>query len=150
VKRLPIILLVVVGVAGFLAGWWCGVRAERRSQEASRLKTEWLRAKHGLEERPVFVHEAALERFRRDVGRYPTTGEGLLALLECPDGPDVAGKWRGPYLDTTLPYETEVLLKDPWGNDLQYLCPGEHHPAYYDLWSTGSSPDDPSTWITNW
>ena len=111
-KRLPIILIiVVVGVAYFLAGWWLGVRAERRSQEAGRLKTERGRAKHGLEERLVFVHEAALERFRRDVGRYPTTAEGLPAIFECPDTPDVAAKWRGPYLDTTLAYETELLLK---------------------------------------
>jgi general secretion pathway protein G len=150
VKALPAILLVVVPVVGFVAGWRLGVRAAWRSEEASRSKTASLRAKHGLEERLVFVHEAALERFRRDVGRYPTTVEGLRALFECPDDQDVAANWRGPYLDTTLPYEAEMLLKDMWGNDLQYLCPGDQHPAYYDLWSTGFDPDDPARWITNW
>jgi general secretion pathway protein G len=57
--------------------------------------------------------EKALDNFRVDVGRYPTTEEGLASLM-------ISGgaipKWNGPYL--------RKKLKDPWGNDYQYRSPG--------------------------
>ncbi|HME42709.1 MAG TPA: type II secretion system major pseudopilin GspG [Syntrophorhabdales bacterium] len=66
----------------------------------------------------------ALDQFRLDVGRYPTTQEGLNALMVNP-GVD---NWEGPYLKKTLP-------PDPWGKPYQYLCPGTH--GEYDLYSYG-------------
>jgi general secretion pathway protein G len=66
----------------------------------------------------------ALDQFRLDVGRYPTTQEGLAALMTNP-GVD---NWEGPYLKKALP-------ADPWGKPYQYLCPGTH--GEYDLLSYG-------------
>ena len=66
----------------------------------------------------------ALDQFRLDVGRYPTTQEGLNALMVNP-GVD---NWEGPYLKKALP-------PDPWGKPYQYLCPGTH--GEYDLCSYG-------------
>ena len=68
---------------------------------------------------------SALKTFEVDVGRYPTTEEGLQALMEAPD---VAG-WRGPYL--------ERVAADAWGRPLVYRCPGTDHPVEFDLFSVG-------------
>lgn len=66
----------------------------------------------------------ALDQFRLDVGRYPTTQEGLNALAANPG----ADKWEGPYLKKGLP-------ADPWDRPYQYQSPGTH--GEYDLWSLG-------------
>jgi general secretion pathway protein G len=66
----------------------------------------------------------ALDQFRLDVGRYPTTPEGLNALAVNPG----ADKWEGPYLKKGLP-------ADPWDRPYQYQSPGTH--GEYDLWSYG-------------
>jgi general secretion pathway protein G len=65
-----------------------------------------------------------LDHFRLDVGRYPTTQEGLNALMVN------AGieKWDGPYLKKALP-------SDPWDKPYHYQCPGSH--GEYDLFSYG-------------
>lgn len=68
----------------------------------------------------------ALDSFRLDVGRYPTTSEGLQALISTPAG--VEG-WNGPYLK-----KIELPL-DPWGSAYHYESPGEH--GDYDLYSFG-------------
>jgi general secretion pathway protein G len=70
---------------------------------------------------------AGLDLFTLDVGRYPTTEEGLQALVS-----DVGGikKWNGPYLKKSL------IPQDPWGNDYQYRYPGEY--GTYDLFSLGA------------
>ncbi len=67
----------------------------------------------------------ALDAFRLDVGRYPTTEEGLKALREKPSGID---KWEGPYLPKEIPL-------DPWGNAYVYKCPGEN--GDFDIISFG-------------
>jgi general secretion pathway protein G len=74
----------------------------------------------------IALLEDALDTFRLDVGRYPTTEEGLQALVEQPSGVE---KWDGPYLKKKVP-------KDPWGHDYVYKCPGEH--GDYDLYSLGA------------
>jgi general secretion pathway protein G len=68
----------------------------------------------------------ALDAFRLDIGRYPTTEEGLKALREKPSGAD---NWTGPYLPKEIPL-------DPWKNPFVYKCPGEH--GDYDLISYGA------------
>jgi len=70
---------------------------------------------------------AALDLYRLEVGRYPSSQEGLDALLKAPSG---AGNWNGPYLTKS------VIRKDPWGNDYLYSFPGEH--GEYDLYSLGA------------
>ena len=69
---------------------------------------------------------AALDLFRLDVGRYPTTSEGLAALRDSGAG---TGKWRGPYLKKEIP-------KDPWGREFAYRSPGEREE--YEIISYGS------------
>lgn len=67
----------------------------------------------------------ALDQYRIDVGRYPSSEQGLAVLVAKPaDEP----RWTGPYLSKALP-------KDPWHNDYQYRSPGEH--GDYDLLSLG-------------
>jgi general secretion pathway protein G len=75
---------------------------------------------------------SALERFYIHLDRYPTTEEGLKALMEAPAGEE--NKWRGPYVD--------LLRPDPWGNPFQYRSPGVHRPSTFDLWSRGSDGAD--------
>lgn len=67
----------------------------------------------------------ALDSFRLDVGRYPTTEEGLDALRRKPSGAD---RWDGPYLQKDIP-------ADPWGRAYIYKSPGDH--GGYDLLSYG-------------
>nr|SPS04654.1 Type II secretion pathway protein G [Candidatus Nitrotoga fabula] len=71
----------------------------------------------------------SLELFKLEVGRYPTTQEGLSALIEAPTG---ATGWNGPYVKGV-----KTVPKDPWGNDYQYLSPGQHNTRDYDLSSLG-------------
>lgn len=70
---------------------------------------------------------SGLDLFHLEVGRYPSSNEGLDALVENP--PSVEN-WHGPYL------KKRKVPKDPWGNDYHYVFPGEHGP--YDLYSYGA------------
>lgn len=73
--------------------------------------------------------EAALNLYRLDNYRYPTTEQGLEALVEKPSIPPVPPNWKeGGYLDR--------LPKDPWGNPYYYLSPGQH--GEIDLYSLGA------------
>ena len=67
----------------------------------------------------------ALDQFRLDIGRYPTTQEGLSALVTNPG----VENWEGPYLKKSLP-------NDPWGKPFIYQIPGTHG-TEHDLWSYG-------------
>ena len=69
----------------------------------------------------------ALDLFRLEVGRYPSTEEGIAALI---DRPTNAPGWNGPYLDRASG------LNDPWGRVYQYRFPGER--GDYDLFSLGA------------
>ncbi len=67
----------------------------------------------------------ALDLYRFDVGRYPTSAEGLGALITNPG----VENWSGPYLKKGVP-------KDPWNREYQYRSPGEH--GDFDLYSLGA------------
>ena len=73
--------------------------------------------------------EAGLDLFKYDVDRYPTTDEGLQALLKAPPGIE---NWNGPYI------KKAAGIKDPWGQPYHYRSPGEH--GAYDLYSDGPDP----------
>jgi general secretion pathway protein G len=61
---------------------------------------------------------------------YPTTEQGLQALVSLPDTGKIPKNWRqGGYV------EKDKIPKDPWGNDFVYLCPGTH--GEYDIISYG-------------
>ena len=89
--------------------------------------------------------EAPLLLYMNDVGSYPTTEEGLQALLKPPARKK--DRWNGPYI------KKPEALKDPWKNQLQYCYPGRHNPDSYDLWSKGpggrsGDGDDIGNWET--
>ncbi|TVQ86572.1 MAG: type II secretion system protein GspG [Chromatiaceae bacterium] len=86
---------------------------------------------------------AALDLYRIEVGRYPSTAEGLQALVADPGN---APNWSGPYL------RRAEVPKDPWGNDYNYRAPGQHGP--FDIWSYGADGqpggDGENQDVTSW
>jgi len=89
--------------------------------------------------------ETALTMYKLDNFRYPTTEQGLKALVEKPND-DTIRNWRtGGYL--------KRINKDPWGNDYQYANPGTHG-GEYDLYSLGADGqpggDNVNADIGNW
>jgi len=74
---------------------------------------------------------AALDAFRLDTGRYPSTEQGLAALWEQPTLPPRPINWRGPYLRKPVP-------ADPWGASYVYRAPGTESRTGYDLLSLGA------------
>ncbi|MFA5530255.1 MAG: type II secretion system major pseudopilin GspG [Thiohalomonadaceae bacterium] len=73
--------------------------------------------------------ESALNLYRLDNYLYPSTDQGLMALVERPSGSPEARNWKtGGYVDR--------LPKDPWGNDYQYLSPGTR--GEIDIFSLGA------------
>jgi general secretion pathway protein G len=75
----------------------------------------------------------SLDMFEIDIGRYPTTEEGLGALIEEPSG--VTG-WNGPYVSGN------DVPTDPWENQYVYRCPGQHNQDSYDIYSKGPDGQD--------
>jgi len=74
----------------------------------------------------ISLFETALDTYRLDVGKYPTTDMGLQALREKPE--DVE-RWDGPYLPKEIPL-------DPWGHAYEYRSPGDH--GEFDILSFGA------------
>ena len=124
-------LLVVMVIIGMLAGFV----GPRYFSQVGKSQTKVAAAQ-------IDALEKALEQFRLDVGRFPTTEEGLAALQTAP--PDATG-WLGPYLKKAVP-------PDPWGRPFIYLDPGEH--GEIDLYSLGRDGRPGGTSvdadITNW
>ncbi len=93
--------------------------------------------------------ESALEFYRLDNGRYPTTEQGLRALVEKPASAPEPRRWRREgYL------QGGAVPADPWGEPFQYVQPGSYNPYTFDLWSLGadSAPggEDVDAEIGNW
>ncbi len=74
---------------------------------------------------------AALDSYRLDNGRYPTTAQGLESLRAAPTVNPLPNNWRGPYLRKEVPL-------DPWRNPYIFLSPGAVNPTGYDLLSLGA------------
>lgn len=96
----------------------------------------------------IFVHDSVktpLIRYRIDLGDYPSTNEGLAALLTAPN--NNSDRWHGPYMDAT----GGKVPSDPWGEPYQYRYPGTKNSGGYDVYSKG--PDkaaDTADDIGNW
>lgn len=111
IKRRPIIgftlleLLIVIVIIGLLAAY-VGPKyfAQLGKSEVAIAKTQ------------IEAFDKALDTMRLDAGRYPTTEEGLNALLTQPS---TMTKWNGPYLKKQIP-------PDPWGNAYSYRSPGQN------------------------
>jgi general secretion pathway protein G len=73
----------------------------------------------------------ALDAYRLDNGRYPTTEQGLDALWQLPTLEPQPTNWRGPYLRKNVP-------ADPWGNPYVYVSPGQLSQLGYDIVSFGA------------
>lgn len=113
-------LMVVIVILGILAGLIIP-RIMGRPEEARRMK-----ATVQLES-----IETALRLYKLDNGSYPSTEQGLQALVEPPQVGEIPRAWReGGYL------EKGKVPKDPWGNEYIYLCPGIQ--GEYDLMSYGA------------
>jgi len=103
-------LMVVIVILGVLAGLIIP-RVMGRPDEARQAK-----AKIQMESM-----ETALKLYKLDNGNYPTTEQGLKALVEAPTVGTLPRNWRaGGYL------EKGKVPKDPWGNDFVYISPGTH------------------------
>ena len=124
-------LLVVMIIIGLLAAL-VGPRFIRQEEKA---KVKAAKAQ-------IELLSTALDTFRLDVGRYPTSQEGLEALRTQPGGVE---RWDGPYLKKDVP-------ADPWGKAYVYKSPGDHGP--FDILSYGADGtaggDGDNRDITSW
>lgn len=124
-------LLVVLVVLGLLAG----IVAPRYFSQLGRSEAKVARAQiEGLAK--------ALDLYRLEIGRYPSSEQGLQALVSAPSD---EARWSGPYLQKKVP-------DDPWGHAYIYRYPGEN--GEYDLLSLGKDGqpggDGENAEITNW
>lgn len=107
-----LVVMIIIGLLAALVGPRFIRQEEKAKLKATRAQIELL--------------STSLDTFRLDVGRYPTSEEGLDALLRKPGSLD---KWDGPYLKKDVPL-------DPWGKAYVYKSPGDHGP--FDLLSYGA------------
>jgi general secretion pathway protein G len=112
-------VMVVVIVLGLLAGL-VGPQIIGRVSDA---KSTTARTQ-------IEMISVALDSYRLDNGRYPTTQQGLEALRTEPAADPVPTNWRGPYLRREVPM-------DPWGRPYEYRSPGEENPGSFDLFTLG-------------
>ena len=113
-------LMVVVVILGILAGMIVP-RYMGRTDEAKAVKAKV----------DIAAIETSLKMYRLDNGTYPSTEQGLLALIEKPSTEPAAPNWNeNGYLDK------KTLPKDPWGRDYLYLSPGVHEE--FDIISYGA------------
>jgi len=113
-----LVVLVIIGLLAALVGPRLFSKVDQSKVVAAQTQVKLLRG--------------AVESLRLDIGRYPTTDEGLSLLMRAPADPALAARWRGPYLDDAVP-------PDPWAAPYQYSVPGaDSHPfALYSLGSDG-------------
>jgi len=125
-------LLIVMIILGLLAA----LVAPRMFGKVGTSKQKAAKAQMSL-------FETALDTYRLDMGKYPTSEMGLAALRIKPDDTDT--NWDGPYLPKEIPL-------DPWGRDYVYMHPGEH--GDYDILSYGADKqpggEGEDTDIVNW
>lgn len=122
-------LLVVLAILGMLIGL-----------VAPAVMRQFGAAKEKIAEQSVERLSTVLDMYKLDVGTYPTTDQGLQALLAQPSG---VAHWEGPYL------KGDKLPEDPWGHPFAYRSPSERPGHEFDLYSLGpkgqaTGPQDPS------
>jgi len=108
-----LVVLVLIGVVmGIVGGNFIG-QGENAKRKAAKIEIEQI--------------GQTLDLYKLEIGRYPTSQEGLQALLSAPAG---VNNWNGPY------WKKDTLPKDPWGNEYKYASPGQH--GAYDIVSLGA------------
>jgi general secretion pathway protein G len=129
-------IMVVIVIMGILVSV-VAINIMGRPDEARQLKAKM----------DIQTLETALKLYRLDNGRYPTTEQGLQALVEPPSVGQLASNWRqGGYL------EKGKVPKDPWGNEYIYFSPGVH--GDFDIMCYGDDGEqggeDKDGDINNW
>jgi general secretion pathway protein G len=119
-------LALLAALAGLVIGGFGGVLGQGQENVAKQFVEESL--------------ETPLMRYRIDNGNYPTTEQGLDALMNKPA--TGGARWRGPYID-----DKPV---DPWGTPYKYRYPGTKNPNKYDIWSLGPDMVESADDIGNW
>ena len=124
-----LVVLTLIGIVmGIVGGNYLG-QGEKAKARAARIEIEQI--------------GQTLDLFKLEIGRYPTTQEGLQALITQPSG---VTNWNGPY------WKKSTLPTDPWTNEYHYASPGQH--GAYDLWSYGADGkeggDGVNKDITSW
>ncbi|MDR3232143.1 MAG: type II secretion system major pseudopilin GspG [Planctomycetaceae bacterium] len=128
-----VVLFILVTVAALAVGAYQGQLAQAKRQSAV-----------------VYIKglASAIELFELNIGRPPTSDEGLNALIAAPGDLSNPAKWSGPYIKET------VQTNDPWGNSYQYVCPSARGKGNYDVWSWGpdginETDDDIGQWTND-
>ena len=130
-------LMVVVVILGILA-LYIGPKIMGEPEKAKRVKVKM----------DIASLETALKMYKLDNGVYPSTEQGLQALVEAPETGVIPKKWRkGGYI------EKNKVPKDPWGNEFVYISPGVH--GDFDIISYGldgvpGGEDEEGRDINNW
>ena len=127
-------ILLVVVIIGMLV-----------SVAVVKLSGQSQRAKLVVTQRQIDAYKTALGIYELDNGFFPSSEQGLQALVTQPATPPAPGNWKGPYLDPP------VLRKDPWSHDYIYKNPGQKIPNGFDLYSAGPNgiegdEDDIGNW----
>ena len=117
-----LIVMVILGLLASLVGPRLFGQLDASKVKAARTQVEML--------------GAALDTYRLDMSRYPSTEQGIASLSEKPADSAEAVKWRGPYLKKRVD-------KDPWGNSYVYKSPGEK--SDYELSSLGADGKEGGT-----
>ena len=129
-------ILVVIIVLGLLAGLVAPQIIGRVSE-----------ARGATARTQIELLSVALDNYRLDNGRYPTTQQGLEALRTEPTSEPIPRNWRGPYLRKEVPL-------DPWDRPYIYSSPGDENPQGYDLLTLGADGlpggEDEDADITSW
>ena len=112
------VVLVILGLLAGLVGPRLFGRIDRSKVQTAETQIKMLRG--------------ALQAFRLDLGRYPTTAEGLASLVR--PSPEAADFWRGPYLDDEVP-------DDPWRTPYRYKYPADNLQGFA-LYSLGADSKD--------
>ncbi|GIK88490.1 MAG: type II secretion system protein GspG [Betaproteobacteria bacterium] len=108
-----LVVLVLIGIVlGIVGGNFLG-RGEKAKADAARIEIGQI--------------GQALDLYKLETGRYPSTQEGLQALIAAPPG---VPNWNGPY------WKKSAVPKDPWGNEYRYASPGQA--GAYDIVSYGA------------
>jgi general secretion pathway protein G len=108
-----LVVLVLIGIVlGIVGGNFIG-KGEKAKADAAKIEIGQI--------------SQTLDLYKLEIGRYPSSQEGLQALISAPAG---VANWNGPY------WKKSTLPKDPWGNEYKYLAPGSKGP--YDIVSLGA------------
>jgi general secretion pathway protein G len=122
-------VLVIIGIVMGVVGSKFFGQAEEAKRKAAKIEINQI--------------GQSLDLYKLEVGRYPTTSEGLQALITAPSG---VSNWNGPY------WKNGAAPQDPWKNDYKYTSPGQH--GAYDIISMGpdgkEGGEGPDRDITSW